>query len=67
MGDEVYLLPLGIDITDVDALATHLERAEPEAVYHLAALSHVGDSWEEPTETFRVNAHRHDLSARGGP
>jgi GDP-4-dehydro-6-deoxy-D-mannose reductase len=25
-------------------------------VYHLAALSHVGESWENPTESFRVNA-----------
>jgi GDP-4-dehydro-6-deoxy-D-mannose reductase len=25
-------------------------------VYHLAALSHVGDSWARPTESFRVNA-----------
>ena len=31
-------------------------RREPEVVYHLAALSHVGQSWSSPGRSFRVNA-----------
>ena len=30
--------------------------ARPEVVYHLAALSHVGESWKSPAASFRVNA-----------
>jgi GDP-4-dehydro-6-deoxy-D-mannose reductase len=29
--------------------------AAPDAVYHLAALTHVGESWEVPAEVLRVN------------
>lgn len=45
-----------VDVTDGPALAEAMRRARPDAVYHLAALAHVGDSWDEPEETFRVNA-----------
>ena len=27
----------------------------PEAVYHLAAMTHVGESWENPSQVLRVN------------
>ena len=27
----------------------------PEAVYHLAAMTHVGESWENPGQVLRVN------------
>jgi GDP-4-dehydro-6-deoxy-D-mannose reductase len=27
----------------------------PDAIYHLAALTHVGDSWEDPSRVLRVN------------
>ena len=27
----------------------------PDALYHLAALPHVGESWADPTRSFRVN------------
>ncbi len=30
--------------------------ARPDAVYHLAALSHIGRSWDAPETVFRVNA-----------
>ena len=43
-------------MTDVGLLANDMEQAAPEVVYHLAALTHVGQSWSEPAETFRVNA-----------
>jgi len=45
-----------IDVTDPDLIAADLKAASPEVVYHLAALTHVGQSWVEPAETFRVNA-----------
>jgi len=55
MGDEVATLPDEIDIA-LPGVCEHLiTEAEPEVVYHLAALTHVGRSWEEPAETFRVN------------
>jgi GDP-4-dehydro-6-deoxy-D-mannose reductase len=55
-GDEVHALAEGTDINDGAAVVAQLARARPHAVYHLAALTHVGRSWEAPTETFRVNA-----------
>ncbi len=55
MGDEVATLPDEIDIA-LPGVAEHLiTEASPEVIYHLAALTHVGRSWEEPAETFRVN------------
>jgi GDP-4-dehydro-6-deoxy-D-mannose reductase len=29
--------------------------AAPEAIYHLAALTHVGESWDNPSQVLRVN------------
>jgi GDP-4-dehydro-6-deoxy-D-mannose reductase len=55
-GDEVVRAGVGVDVTDPDQLHRALADAEPDAVYHLAAASHVGESWKEPRETFRVNA-----------
>lgn len=55
-GDEVVALAESIDIRDAAAVATALGEQRPEAVYHLAALTHVGRSWDEPAETFSVNA-----------
>lgn len=59
-GDEVIELdrrgPDPFDVTDPDAVRHTLRHAQPDAVYHLAALSHVGDSWKAPALAFRVNA-----------
>ena len=55
-GDEVVALAGSIDIRDGEAVAAALGEHRPEALYHLAALTHVGRSWEEPAETFSVNA-----------
>ncbi len=44
-----------LDITDRDAVHDSFERHRPEIVYHLAALSHVGESWNDPTLVLRVN------------
>jgi GDP-4-dehydro-6-deoxy-D-mannose reductase len=59
-GDDVIPLdrhgPHSLDITDADAVHSRLHDARPDVVYHLAALSHVGESWKSPTASFRVNA-----------
>jgi GDP-4-dehydro-6-deoxy-D-mannose reductase len=44
------------DVTDFEQVRERLGDLRPDVVYHLAALSHVGDSWARPTESFRVNA-----------
>jgi len=55
-GDEVVCVDHEVDVTDSAAIARVLQDEEPAAVYHLAALSHVGRSWSDPAEVFRVNA-----------
>ena len=55
-GDEIVGPEFEVDVRDAVALRTALDGARPDAVYHLAALSHVGDSWDAPEETFVVNA-----------
>ncbi len=57
-GDEVVGLDraAGADVTDAAAIRDLLVRHRPEAVYHLAAVSHIGDSWSAPAQVFRVNA-----------
>ena len=32
-----------------------MQDVNPDAVYHLAALTHVGESWEDPSQVLRVN------------
>ena len=54
-GDDVVPVDRDHDITELDALADTFARATPDAVYHLAALSHVGTSWEDPADVLRVN------------
>jgi len=57
-GDEVVGLDraAGADITDSTALRDLLLQHRPQAVYHLAAVSHIGGSWSAPAQVFRVNA-----------
>ncbi len=45
----------GLDIRDADDVLRHFEQSRPEVVYHLAAFTHVGDSWNAATEVLRVN------------
>jgi GDP-4-dehydro-6-deoxy-D-mannose reductase len=64
-GDEVIGLsragmsPVGatiaLDLTDAAAVAATLAEVQPEAIYHLAALSHVGRSWLQPADTLAQN------------
>ncbi|MGH8992536.1 MAG: GDP-mannose 4,6-dehydratase [Acidimicrobiia bacterium] len=57
-GDEVVGLDraAGADVTDGTAIRDLLARHRPAAVYHLAAVSHIGTSWSVPAQVFRVNA-----------
>jgi GDP-4-dehydro-6-deoxy-D-mannose reductase len=45
----------GVDLLDSSAVARVVAETEPEVVYHLAALAHVGRSWEEPEATLAQN------------
>jgi GDP-4-dehydro-6-deoxy-D-mannose reductase len=60
LGDEVVTLDRSgtppVDVTDTHRVRDVLRRERPDAVYHLAALSHVGESWDAPETVFRVNA-----------
>jgi GDP-4-dehydro-6-deoxy-D-mannose reductase len=59
-GDEVTTIdrhgPQPVDVTDAEAVRHAIAAARPEVVYHLAAWSHVGASWDDPAAAFRVNA-----------
>lgn len=54
-GDEVCIVDLPTDIADPEAVGPVVAGFEPEAIYHLAALSHVGASWDAPTQVAHVN------------
>jgi GDP-4-dehydro-6-deoxy-D-mannose reductase len=43
------------DLLDAAAMAAAVRAAAPDAVVHLAGLSHVGESWNRMAEYFRVN------------
>jgi GDP-4-dehydro-6-deoxy-D-mannose reductase len=45
-----------VDVTDAAKVRQVLQSARPDAVYHLAALSHIGESWDAPETVFRINA-----------
>jgi GDP-4-dehydro-6-deoxy-D-mannose reductase len=47
---------VAIDLLDADAVRLVLREVSPEVVYHLAALSSVGRSWEDPVGTVHDNS-----------
>jgi GDP-4-dehydro-6-deoxy-D-mannose reductase len=57
-GDEVVGLEraTGGDVTDPEAMRSLIGQYRPDALYHLAAVSHIGASWSAPAEVFRTNA-----------
>jgi GDP-4-dehydro-6-deoxy-D-mannose reductase len=55
LGDDVVVIDREVEITDPAALLTAVSDAAPDAIYHLAALTHVGQSWDEPLRVFEVN------------
>jgi GDP-4-dehydro-6-deoxy-D-mannose reductase len=46
---------VAVDLMDRDAVDAVLRDLRPDVVYHLAALSSVGRSWEEPARTVSEN------------
>jgi GDP-4-dehydro-6-deoxy-D-mannose reductase len=44
-----------VDLRDLDATRDAVREARPEVVYHLAALSSVGRSWQHPAQTVTEN------------
>ena len=44
-----------VDLCDQTAVRSILRKARPDVVYHLASLSSVGRSWEDPTGTVEDN------------
>ena len=47
---------LALDVTSTVSVRAAMERAAPEAVFHLAGQSSVGDSFADPLGTWEVNA-----------
>ncbi|MGO9789256.1 MAG: GDP-mannose 4,6-dehydratase [Solirubrobacteraceae bacterium] len=45
-----------LDLRDAAAVQRLFTEVQPQVVYHLAALSHVGRSWEDPATTITDNA-----------
>ena len=56
VGDDVVVPGEELDVNDALSLADAVAAARPDAVYHLAGLTDVGDSWERPAAFFRTNA-----------
>ena len=54
-GDDVVVVDTETDVTDEAAIDRAVSDARPDAVYHLAARSHVGESWRDPLDVLRVN------------
>ncbi|MPY93252.1 MAG: NAD-dependent epimerase/dehydratase family protein [Acidimicrobiia bacterium] len=57
-GDEVEAVGHedGPDLLDAEGWASLVARHRPEVLYHLAGQTSVAASWEDPRDTFRVNA-----------
>ena len=54
-GDDVAVIDIETDVANGTAVQRVMAGVSPEAVYHLAAMTHVGDSWENPSQVLRVN------------
>ncbi len=54
-GDDVSVIDIEHDVSDAVEMARVVREHEPEAIYHLAAISHVGQSWDDPSAVLRVN------------
>jgi GDP-4-dehydro-6-deoxy-D-mannose reductase len=54
-GDNVAVIDLETDVADGAAVRRVMAEVAPDAIYHLAAMTHVGESWENPSQVLRVN------------
>lgn len=55
-GDEVIGVDQDMNIGDADGVRARFADELPDVVYHLAAASHVGESWSAPAEVVRINS-----------
>ena len=55
------------DVEDAERVGSWSADTRPEAIVHLAALSHVGESWERPGSYFRVNVAGTENVVRAAP
>ena len=56
-GDEVVAPHADeVDVTDLPAVRSFVAAARPEAVYHLAGVASVAESWKHPETALEVNA-----------
>jgi GDP-4-dehydro-6-deoxy-D-mannose reductase len=59
MGDDVIEADRfstdGFDVVDREKTIAAVAAKAPDVVYHLAAATHVGNSWDDPITTWRVN------------
>ncbi len=44
-----------VDVADQTALQQTLREIDPQLIFHLAGLAHVGESWQRPGDYLRVN------------
>jgi len=51
--DKVNLVP--VELTDMSSVVMALKMIEPDEIYHLAAMSFVGASFENPITTLEIN------------
>ena len=54
-GDHVVGVDRECDVTSLATVIAKLREDPPDVLYHLAAMTHVGDSWRHPEEFTRVN------------
>jgi GDP-4-dehydro-6-deoxy-D-mannose reductase len=54
-GDDVVAVDRDCNVTVEGRVERALREYEPEAIYHLAAMTHVGESWNNRIEFVRVN------------
>ncbi len=54
-GDDVTVIDIETDVADAAAARRVMAEIVPDAVYHLAAMTHVGESWENPSQVLHVN------------
>jgi GDP-4-dehydro-6-deoxy-D-mannose reductase len=55
-GDDVIGIDHEVNVLDAAAVRDAVVAAAPDALYHLAARAHVGESWGDPEDVFQVNA-----------
>ncbi len=54
-GDEVVAVDRDCDVTVLESVTRKFEESRPQVIYHLAAMTHVGESWNDPALFTRVN------------